>query len=124
MTLSLISAIGGGEKAETRWGLVAITIDVGGLAQFYRDTLWVNNNGSYLRPGQPIGEEPEAFNDFPGLAASSRRDSSPCGGRARASQILWVPMFLTEDGVPLWVGAAGRPLAHRGLPQRPDPARA
>jgi hypothetical protein len=33
-----------------RPGLLLMTIDVGGLAQFYRDTLWVNNNGSYLRP--------------------------------------------------------------------------
>jgi hypothetical protein len=45
-----------------------MTIDVGGLAQFYRDTLWVNHNGSYVRPGEPLSDSPEAFSDFPGLA--------------------------------------------------------
>ena len=102
MTLSLISAIGSAARAETL-GLVAMTIDVGGLAQFYRDTLWVNNNGSYLRPGRPIGEEPEAFNDFPGLARIFAEGQLALWRNERGEQILWVPMFLTEDAVPLWV---------------------
>ncbi len=108
MTLSLISAIGGGPRAETQ-GLVAMTIDVGGLAQFYRDTLWVNNNGSYLRPGRPIGEEPEAFNDFPGLARIFADGQLALWRDERGGQILWVPMFLTEDAVPLWVARPVNP---------------
>ena len=85
-------------------GLVVMSIDVGGLAQFYRDTLWVNNNGSYLRPGQPISEEPEAFADFPGLAEIFDAGKLALWKDNRGQQIFWVPMFLTEDAVPLWVG--------------------
>ncbi len=103
MTLSLVSAIGGGPKDETM-GLVLMSIDVGGLAQFYRDTLWVNDNGSYLRPGQPISEEPDAFADFPGLADIFEEHQLGLWKGTDGEQLLWVPMFLTENGQPLWVG--------------------
>ncbi|MEA3276752.1 MAG: ATP-binding protein [Pseudomonadota bacterium] len=102
MTLSLVSAIGGGAQNEAM-GLVVMSIDVGGLAQFYRDTLWVNNNGSYLRAGQPIGDEPEAFADFPGLAQIFAEGTLALWTSAKGEQLLWVPMFVTEDAVPLWV---------------------
>lgn len=109
MTLSLVSSIGG-ESATDPHGLVVVTLDVGGLAQFYRDTLWVNQDGSYLRPGQPASGKPEAFEDFPGLDAIFAEGAlalwkSEKGGR----QLLWVPMFMTEDGFPLWVGRAVDP---------------
>ena len=42
MMLSLTSAIGSAPQGSAI-GLVVMSIDVGGLAQFYRDTLWVNN---------------------------------------------------------------------------------
>ncbi|MCG6860032.1 MAG: response regulator [Chromatiaceae bacterium] len=103
MTLSLVSAIGG-EPQDGAMGLVVMTIDVGGLAQFYRDTLWVNNNGSYVRPGQPISEQPEAFTDFPGLAEIFEDGTLALWKDNRGRQLIWVPMFLTEAGLPLWVG--------------------
>jgi len=102
MTLSLVSTIGG-PQGQTM-GLVDMTIDVGGLAAFYRDTLWVNNNGSYLRPGQPISDEPEAFAEFPGLSEIFAEGKLALWKGERNEQLLWVPMFLTEDAVPLWVG--------------------
>jgi signal transduction histidine kinase/CheY-like chemotaxis protein len=102
MTLNLISAIGDGTDTEPM-GLVGVTIDVGGLAQFYRDTLWVNNNGSYVRPGEPIGDEPEAFADFPGLERIFEAGQLALWRNDRGEQVLWVPMFLTENAVPLWV---------------------
>jgi signal transduction histidine kinase/CheY-like chemotaxis protein len=108
LTLSLISAIGGGPSDETM-GLVVVTIDVGGLAQFYRDTLWVNNNGSYLRPGQPIGDEPEAFADFPGLAEIFDAGKLALWRDRRGEEMIWVPMFLTEEALPLWVGRSVDP---------------
>lgn len=122
MTLSLISVIGGeaGSTASTQHaprpgpgaagtapnalGAVAMTIDVGGLAQFYRDTLWVNANGSYLRPGRAVGGEPQAFRDFPGLAEIFAEGKLALWKGARGEEMLWVPMFLTEEEVPLWVG--------------------
>lgn len=103
MTLYLVSTIGGGPQ-ETVLGLVVMSIDVGGMAQFYRDTFWVNNNGSYLRPGQPISEEPEAFADFPGLAEIFATGKLALWTDNQDRQLIWVPMFLTEEAVPLWVG--------------------
>jgi signal transduction histidine kinase/CheY-like chemotaxis protein len=85
-------------------GAVVITIDVGGLAQFYRDTIWVNANGSYLRPGLTKGDEPEAFQDFPGLAELFADGKLALWRGRQGEELLWIPMFLTEDEVPLWVG--------------------
>lgn len=108
MTLSLVSRIGG-HKPDEASGLVVMTIDVGGLAQFYRNTLWVNHDGSYLRPGQPASGEPEAFETFPGLAEIFSGGTLAVWKGRQGRQLLWVPMFMTEDGVPLWVGRAVDP---------------
>ena len=120
MTLDLIGVIGGetagagspsgraataaGPATQQALGAVVITIDVGGLAQFYRDTLWVNANGSYLRPGQAMGGEPQAFHDFPGLEDIFAEGKLALWRGERGAEMLWVPMFLTEAEVPLWVG--------------------
>ncbi|MBK1653667.1 hybrid sensor histidine kinase/response regulator [Allochromatium vinosum] len=103
MTLNLVSPIGS-EQGEPKPGVVVLTIDVGGLAQFYRNTLWVNHDGSYLRPGQPASGQPEAFETFPGLAAIFAEGKLALWKGGQGRQMLWVPMFLTEDGFPLWVG--------------------
>ncbi|MBK1716252.1 hybrid sensor histidine kinase/response regulator [Thiocystis violacea] len=103
MTLNLVSQIGG-DGAEPPPGVVVLTIDVGGLAQSYRDTLWVNHDGSYLRPGQPANGQPEAFETFPGLAEMFVEGKLALWKGRQGRQMLWVPMFLTEDGFPLWVG--------------------
>ncbi|MFB1488609.1 MAG: ATP-binding protein [Thiocapsa sp. C3-sup] len=108
MTLSLVSRIGGEKPGDPR-GVVVMTIDVGGLAQFYRDTLWVNHDGSYLRPGQPASGQPEAFDAFPGLAEIFAGGTLAVWKGRQGRQLLWVPMFLTDDGVPLWVGRAVDP---------------
>jgi signal transduction histidine kinase/CheY-like chemotaxis protein len=124
MTLDLISVIGGeattvagtrptqppmpvanaGGGAPEALGAVVITIDVGGLAQFYRDTLWVNANGSYLRPGRAVGGAPQAFQDFPRLAEIFAEGKLALWKGRHGEEMLWVPMFLTEEEVPLWVG--------------------
>ncbi len=103
MRLSLLSAIAKDPQSQPQ-GLVVMTIDVGGLAQFYRDTLWVTDKGRYLRPGQPWRDEPLAFIDFPGLEEifSQHMPGLWRGGHDR--QVFWVPMFVTEDARPLWVG--------------------
>ena len=79
-------------------------IDVGGLAQFYRDTVWVNQDGSYLRPGEPAASEPTAFAEFPGLEEIFAEGKLAVWKGAQGRQFLWVPMFATEEGRPLWVG--------------------
>jgi len=98
------AATGRGGSAPEALGAVVITIDVGGLAQFYRDTLWVNANGSYLRPGRAVGGEPQAFQDFPGLAEIFTEGKLALWKGRHGAEMLWVPMFLTEEEVPLWVG--------------------
>jgi signal transduction histidine kinase/CheY-like chemotaxis protein len=103
MTMNLISKLGGATPARPM-GVVVVTIDVGGLAEFYRDTLWVNHNGSYLRPGRPISDKPEAFEDFPGLKKIFAEGKLALWHGPHGEELLWVPMFLTEAGVPLWVG--------------------
>ncbi|MTW19517.1 ATP-binding response regulator [Allochromatium palmeri] len=103
MTLNLVSQIGN-DGADPEPGVVVLTIDVGGLAQTYRDTLWVNHDGSYLRPGQPASGQPEAFETFPGLAAIFAEGKLALWKGGQGRQMLWLPMFLTEDGFPLWVG--------------------
>lgn len=108
ITLSLVSRIGG-TAGDAPKGLVAMGIDVGGLAQFYRDTVWVNQDGSYLRPGQPSGGQPEAFKDFPGLPEIFTKGDLALWKGPGGRQFLWVPMFVTEDGRPLWVGRAVDP---------------
>jgi len=108
ITLSLISRIGAADSDKAE-GAVVIGIDVGGLAQFYRDTVWVNQDGSYLRPGEPAGGEPAAFADFPGLETIFREGNLALWKGGQGHQFLWVPMFATEEGQPLWVGRAVDP---------------
>ncbi|NEV62692.1 ATP-binding response regulator [Thiorhodococcus minor] len=103
MTLDLASQIGGDQDGHAK-GVVVLTIDVGGLADFYRNTLWVNHDGSYLRPGEPASGEPEAFEAFPGLEEIFAEGKLALWKGSQGRQMLWVPMFLTEDGLPLWVG--------------------
>ena len=89
MTLNLIGPIGG--ATEPSRGAVVMGIDVGGLAQFYRDTLWVNQDGSYLRPGQAVGgRRPRVSRRRSRRSPASRRSSakgpSPSGrGRVAVS---------------------------------------
>ncbi|KAA6186589.1 response regulator [Thiohalocapsa marina] len=103
MTLQLASPIGGEPDSRPR-GLLLMTIDVAGLAQFYRDTLWVNDAGSYLRPGKPISNQSRAFTDFPGLEQIFAEDKLALWRGGEGPPLLWVPMFMTEDAAPLWVG--------------------
>ena len=105
LTLQLASPIGerGGDIGLPT-GLLLMTIDVGGLAQYYRDTLWVTNDGGYLRAGEPLGDAAKAFEDFPGLAQIFADGKLALWRNPHGPPLLWVPMFLTENGVPLWVG--------------------
>ncbi len=105
MTLNLVTPIGGKPTDEAR-GVVVLTIDIGGLAQFYQDTLWVNQDGSYLHANQAAPTQADAFTTFPGLAEIFAEGKLALWKDAHGRQLLWLPMFLTEDSVPLWVGRA------------------
>ena len=107
MTLRLISTIGVPED-KFIIGAVMITIDVGGIARYYRNTLWVHSNGNFLE--QVGGDSPSgsAFERFPGLKAIFENEK-PALWKGDGGQIMWVPMFLTEQSGPLWVGRSVDP---------------
>jgi signal transduction histidine kinase/CheY-like chemotaxis protein len=105
MNLYLISPIPGQSKGRAGpIGSVAISIDVGGMAEFYRNTLWVNDSGSYLEPSGFDEDRGRAFRDFPGLEDIFARGTLDLWKGPHGQQVLWVPMFLTENSGPLWVG--------------------
>ena len=112
-TLQLLSPIIGAVPGEPPIGVVAITVDIAGLVRRDDKTLWVHDDGTYLRlpdqslSGQPSpsqsGREGNAFDDYPGLADDFRNNRVVLweAGDRRA---IWVPMFRTVDGRTLWVG--------------------
>jgi signal transduction histidine kinase len=102
-TLQLLSPIAPAVPGDPPLGVVAITLDIAGLVRRDKKTLWVHDDGRYLRlPDQP-GPEGSAFDDFPGLAEDfgANRIVLWEHGDRRA---IWVPMFRTIDGRTLWVG--------------------
>jgi signal transduction histidine kinase/CheY-like chemotaxis protein len=83
--------------------MVVITVDPGGLARAYRDTLWVQNDGSYLYTSRKSTAR-KAFEDFPGLEEIFQRERIGLWTDDEEHRMFWVPMFRTESNEPLWVG--------------------
>jgi signal transduction histidine kinase/CheY-like chemotaxis protein len=105
MSLYLISpVVAHVEGRRDPMGWVVMSVDVGGIAKFYRNTLWVNNNGSYLGSSGGTGSKGQAFRDYPGLERIFANGTLDLWKGPNDQQILWVPLFLTEDSGPLWVG--------------------
>ncbi len=101
LTLQLLSPIGPNDAGEAV-GVVAMTIDIGGLARRDPDALWVRDDGSYLRAPYLPERTGSAFDDFPGLRekfAEGKVALWEGGGR----QAVWVPLLRTSDDRPLWV---------------------
>lgn len=84
-------------------GSVVINVDMGGLARAFRDTYWVHNDGTYLSYGKPAGAQLSAFNDFPGLEQIFAEGNFALWKKGD-QQIIWAPLFVTEQSGPLWVG--------------------
>ena len=100
MTLRLISPFVAANGAKV--GAVTMSIDVGGIARRYRNAIWVNNDGSYLEYSldAPKGN---AFRDFPGLDTVFAKGTLALW-EGSGNQVIWVPMFRTENSGALWVG--------------------
>lgn len=84
-------------------GAVLITVDIGGLVRRDGHTRWVLDDGSYLQlPDMPAAKA-TAFEEYPGLDAifAKRRLAL---WELDERRVIWVPMFVTESGAPLWVG--------------------
>ncbi len=105
INLHLMSPIVTGQQGtRTLMGAVVISIDVGGIAKFYRNTLWVKSDGSYLGPDSPDSAGNSAFQAFPGLERVFAAGNLDLWKGPRGEQVLWVPLLRTEDSGPLWVG--------------------
>ncbi|MCU7904365.1 MAG: response regulator [Candidatus Thiodiazotropha sp. (ex Epidulcina cf. delphinae)] len=105
MTLRMISPIIGPDNQEriAPLGAVVINIDVGGMARAYRNTLWVTNDGAYLDERLNGSDKASAFGDFTGLQALFAEGSLALW-EGRGRQVIWAPLFTTEESGPLWVG--------------------
>jgi len=100
ITLQMMAPI---EAKEAMGGAVIMTIDIGGLVRRDPNTLWVLDDGSYLRLPDMAQRPSTAFDDFPGLKADLA-DRKIVLWERDDRRVIWVPMFLTESGEPLWVG--------------------
>ena len=101
LTLQLLSPIVT-EDSTAPIGVVAVTLDIGGLARRDPETLWVHDDGSYLTtPGMPR-RTGNAFDSFRGL-----RERFAAGQIALwdggDEVVVWVPLLRTSDDRPLWV---------------------
>lgn len=102
MTLRLLTPIFSQEQGKAI-GAVMLNIDVGGIARFYHDTLWVNNDGEFLEIPAPDAPTGNAFARYPGLQPLFAQEK-PALWKGGQEQIMWVPMFRTEQSGALWVG--------------------
>ena len=102
-TLQLLSIISSNVPDEPPIGLVAITLDIAGLVRRDNKTLWVHDDGEYLRLPDLPARAGNAFVDYPGLAEDFKSNRVLLWERGE-DRSIWVPMFRTVDGRTLWVG--------------------
>jgi len=113
MLLGLVSPVMTASVAEDEissehQGVVVVDLDMGGLANAYRNMYWAYNDGRYL--GMP-GSSPKvstAFADFTGLQEIFTRGELGLW-EYQGQQALWIPLFMTEQSGPLWVGRSVDP---------------
>ena len=111
MTLRFISPLikySGQDSPPELLGVVVFNLDVGGLAHIYNGIYWVQNNGEYLSSGADEAPRSTAFADFPGLDKLLAKGQLALWEDA-GQQIFWLPLFVTQDSGPLWVGRSVDP---------------
>jgi signal transduction histidine kinase/ActR/RegA family two-component response regulator len=81
---------------------------MGGLANAYRGNYWVQGDGRYLGDFSESTHNRKAFDDFQGLEAIFEKGELELW-QFNGQQILWVPLFDTENAGPLWVGRSVDP---------------
>lgn len=111
ITLQLLSPLGPSEGKAT-YGLVVMTVDIGGLMRRDDRTLWVHDDGRYLAaPGMPQ-RRGDAFSEFPGLSQQFTKRQLVLWEGDKGRTVIWVPLLRTEEDKPLWVG---RPVRNEPL---------
>jgi signal transduction histidine kinase len=102
ITLQMLAPLGPSENKAT-YGAVVITVDIGGLVRRDDNTLWVHDDGRYLKaPGVPAHTQ-SAFSEFPGLEEDFKSEDIVLW-EGEDGRVIWVPLLRTEDDKPLWVG--------------------
>jgi signal transduction histidine kinase/ActR/RegA family two-component response regulator len=91
------------EEMPQRRGSVIVYLDLGGLASAYRGNYWVLGNGQYLPSPEGETRPDSAFHDFPGLQQLFSKHELALWEYGN-QQVLWVPLFETQDAGTLWVG--------------------
>jgi signal transduction histidine kinase/ActR/RegA family two-component response regulator len=113
MLLGLVSpvmtaSVAEDELSDEHHGVVVVDLDMGGLATAYRGMYWAYNDGRYLGMPGNSREVSTAFADFPGLQEIFT--SGELGlWEYQGQQVLWIPLFMTEQSGPLWVGRSVDP---------------
>lgn len=113
MLLGLVSPVMTASVAEDEepgmhQGVVVVDLDMGGLATAYRGMYWSYNDGRYLGMPGSSANVSTAFADFPGLQEIFTRGELGLWEH-QGQQALWVPLFMTEQSGPLWVGRSVDP---------------
>jgi signal transduction histidine kinase len=88
----------------TTLGMIMIRIDVGGIAQRNREVAWVLQNGRFLENLGPWAPKGDAFEQFPGLGEIFEQGKLALWQGNDNRQIMWIPMFQTEQQGTLWIG--------------------
>ena len=113
MLLGLVSPIVTASLAEdeisrVHHGVIVVDLDMGGLATAYRGMYWAHNDGRYLGLPGSSRNESTAFADFPGLQDVFSRGELGLW-KYQGQQVIWIPLFMTEQSGPLWVGRSVDP---------------
>ncbi len=107
VTLQLLSPLGPSEGKPT-YGVVVMTLDIGGLVRRDEETLWVHDDGRYLNVPGIVQRSGSAFEDFPGLKEKFAARKIVLWEGKDGRTVIWVPLLRTEGDRPLWVGRAVR----------------
>ncbi len=103
ITLQLLTPLGP-EEGKPTYGVVVMTVDIGGLVRRDPDTLWVHDDGRFLSaPGVPQ-RSGSAFEEFDGLSKMFARRKLFMWEGKDGKTVIWVPLLRTDDDKPLWVG--------------------
>ena len=88
----------------TTLGMIMMRIDVGGIAQRNREVAWVLQNGQFLQNLGPWAPKGDAFKQFHGLREIFQQGKLALWQGENNYQIMWIPMFQTEQQGTLWIG--------------------
>jgi signal transduction histidine kinase/ActR/RegA family two-component response regulator len=113
MLLGLVSpvmtaSVAADEQSGEHQGVVVVDLDMGGLATAYRGMYWAYNDGRYLGIPGSSQKVSTAFADFHGLQEIFTRGELGLW-EYQGQQVLWIPLFMTEQSGPLWVGRSVDP---------------